>query len=356
MNGAVAAPLQQRMMVAETRRRRRTPRPPAGAAALVERAPSLSAPLPRVVHASYSTSAMIGGVVAGNATGRRGGGVDAMLAATWAPTLKHGEWVVDSGAELMIAGSFIYPYAKVVATRPDVHVKGVDGALTPVDNLCRAVVALPDGDHTVCEILVCDPFEIALWSTEYMGCFGFSAPPMHSGSQSVVRTPTGCCVPLLHRPYRLMAPPRAPSADEFARPCSLRPGDFKSVPPVPALVAGLEESVRALECGECSAQPQSRPGCVSHSGHHVWAICYSCGLSLGPCIYMNGWAARPGLRDPSVTATSRSKAKRSAMARSMSRGACRRLTRMMAMVMMRARVSRARRLCRRLLMRLRRAV
>ena len=84
-------------------------------AALVGRAPQLSAPLPRVVHASYSTSARIGGVVAGYAIGRRGGDVDAMLAATWAPTLKHGEWVVDSGAELMIAGSFIYPYAKVVA-------------------------------------------------------------------------------------------------------------------------------------------------------------------------------------------------------------------------------------------------
>ena len=227
-------------------------------AALVGRAPPLSAPLPRVVHASYSTSAMIGGIVGGNATGRRGDGVDAMLAATWAPTLQFGEWVVDSGAELMIAGSFIYPYAQVLARRPDVHVKGVDGALTPVDSLCRAVVALPDGDHTVCEILVCDPFEIALWSTEYMGCFGFSALLMDSGSQSVVRTPTGCCVPLLHRPYRLLAPPRAPSAEEFARPCSLQPGTFKAMPQVPARVAGSSGVTPADVAPPCDA-PHSPP-------------------------------------------------------------------------------------------------
>ena len=227
-------------------------------AALVGRAPPLSAPLPRVVHASYSTSAMIGGIVGGNATGRRGDGVDAMLAATWAPTLQFGEWVVDSGAELMIAGSFIYPYVQVLARRPDVQVKGVDGALTPVDNLCRAVVALPDGDHTVCEILVCDPFEIALWSTEYMGCFGFSALLMDSGSQSVVRTPTGCCVPLLHRPYRLLAPPRAPSAEEFARPCSLQPGTFKAMPQVPARVAGSSGAAPAVVAPPCDA-PHSPP-------------------------------------------------------------------------------------------------
>ena len=80
--------------------------------------------------------------------------------------------------------------------------------------MVRTVVRLPDGDHAVRELLVCDPFKIALWSTEYMGHFGFAAVLESADAVSYVRTPTGCQVPLSHRPYGLVAPCRAPTSGE----------------------------------------------------------------------------------------------------------------------------------------------
>ena len=80
------------------------------------------------------------------------------------------------------------------------------------------VVQLDDGDYCVREILVCDAFDVALWSTEYMGCFGFDTvlSGAHSHTPSIVRTPRGLDIPLEHRPYRLHAPPRAPTDAEFS--------------------------------------------------------------------------------------------------------------------------------------------
>ena len=127
-------------------------------------------------------------------------------------------WIADSGAEFMIAGSFIYAYSAVVLCHLNVHVKGVDGSMTPVDSVVRTMVQLGDGDYCVSEVLVCDAFELALWSTEYMGCFGFDTVLSGADSRtaSVVRTPGGLEVPLEHRPYRLYAPCRVPTPAEFS--------------------------------------------------------------------------------------------------------------------------------------------
>ena len=115
----------------------------------------------------------------------------------------------------MIAGAFMYQYGTVVTVRPNVYVRGVDNSQTQVDSILRVMVSLPDGDHCVQEVLICNSFELALWSTEYMGCFGFSHLLMPSDTPSVVRTPSGCEVKLGRRPYTLLAPCRAPSATEF---------------------------------------------------------------------------------------------------------------------------------------------
>jgi hypothetical protein len=186
--------------------------------------------LPSVVSCSYPIGALTRGVVKPSAARAVVGAFDARLLpgggnGTWAARLPHGTWVVDSGAELMIAGKFIYPYSTVVERRPDVSIKGVDGALTRVDNVVRTMVRLPDGDHCVREILVCDAFEIALWSTEYMACFGFCALLMPAGKESVVRTPGGCDVALGHRPYRLLAPCRVPTRAEFSSSASVVSAD-----------------------------------------------------------------------------------------------------------------------------------
>ncbi|KAL3932542.1 MAG: hypothetical protein SGPRY_000653 [Prymnesium sp.] len=92
----------------------------------------------------------------------------------WASRHDVGTWVVDSGAEHMIGGSFLYPYSRVVAWSPEIFVKDVRGELTRVDVIVRTVVSLADGDHCVREVLDCDKFQIALWSCEYMSQFGLS--------------------------------------------------------------------------------------------------------------------------------------------------------------------------------------
>ena len=177
--------------------------------------------LPSVVSCSYSISALTGGVVnASSPTRAMVGALDARATsgggkAAWAARLPYGTWVVDSGAELLIAGSFMYQYGTIVERKPDVSIKGVEGRLTPVDNVVRSIARLPDGEYCLAEILICDDFEIALWSTEYMACFGFGALLMPSNEPSVVRTPSGCNVTLEHRPYRLLAPCRKPTHAEF---------------------------------------------------------------------------------------------------------------------------------------------
>lgn len=162
---------------------------------------------------------------------------------------EDGLWIVDSGAELMIAGSFIYEVAEVVLREPDIYVKDVRGVLTRVDTVVRTVVTLPDGDHCIREVLVCDAFELALWSTEYMRHFGFAALLMEAGMVSSIRTPTGCLVPLLHRPYRVRAPCRAPTPKEFGK-----PGD----------VVGLERHVlQASVAGRALPRARRSPALVA---------------------------------------------------------------------------------------------
>ena len=41
----------------------------------------------------------------------------------WASGYALGTWVVDSGAELMIAGAFMYQYGTVVSVRPNMYVR-----------------------------------------------------------------------------------------------------------------------------------------------------------------------------------------------------------------------------------------
>ena len=69
---------------------------------------ALSARLPSVVNCSYTAACLNGDT-------------------SWAKELTCGEWVVDSGAELMIAGKFMYPFSTVVLRGPDVRIRGVDG-------------------------------------------------------------------------------------------------------------------------------------------------------------------------------------------------------------------------------------
>ena len=185
--------------------------------------------LPSVVNCSYSISALTGGVVnASTPTRAMVGALDARAASggetpKWAARLPYGTWVVDSGAELLIAGSFMYQYSSIVERKPDVSIKGVEGRLTPVDNVVRTIARLPDGEYCLAEVLVCDDFEIALWSTEYMACFGFGALLMPSNEPSVVRTPSGCNVTLEHRPY--ISPARSMSQAYPRRvQCECRPG------------------------------------------------------------------------------------------------------------------------------------
>ncbi|KAL3920038.1 MAG: hypothetical protein SGPRY_005403 [Prymnesium sp.] len=108
----------------------------------------------------------------------------------WASRHDVGTWVGDSGAELMIGGFFLYPYSRVVAWSPEIFVKDVQGELTRVDAIVRTVVSLADGDHCVREVLVCDKFQIALWSCEYMSQFGFAALLLEAGCGSYIRSPT----------------------------------------------------------------------------------------------------------------------------------------------------------------------
>ena len=84
-------------------------------------------------------------------------------------------FVVDSGADMMIGGSFLYPVSDVIARSPDIWVRGVDGGRTAVDAVVRTAVVMGDGMHVVSEILVCDSFRVALWSVPYATHFGFAA-------------------------------------------------------------------------------------------------------------------------------------------------------------------------------------
>ena len=98
----------------------------------------------------------------------------------------NGTWVVDSGAELNISGAFMYQYANVLERNPPVSVRGVDDELTQVNALVRTVGRLQDGEYLIRETLVCDSFQLALWSTEYMSGFGFAAVLEVQGKDSYV--------------------------------------------------------------------------------------------------------------------------------------------------------------------------
>ena len=212
----------------------------------------LPSSLPRVVNCSYGRPDLERATTSDwplvpNAPHAYAGG-DNKGALLWAARLLQWEWIVDSGAELMIAGAFIYPYSTVVLRSPDVRVKGVDGSMTPVDSVVRTMVRLPDGDHCIREILVCDSFQLALWSTEYMASFGFSTFLMASGDPSYIRTPAGRNVTLAHQPYRLAAPCRVPTRVEYD---SLYPSHCRAaIPhappaPPPALPAPESEPLAA---------------------------------------------------------------------------------------------------------------
>ena len=83
----------------------------------------------------------------------------------WAADLPFGWWIVDSGADWSIAGAFIYAYSAVIQRLPNIWVRGVEGESTQVDAIVRIVAGLEGVDWLVQEVLVCDNFTVALWST-----------------------------------------------------------------------------------------------------------------------------------------------------------------------------------------------
>ena len=181
-------------------------------------------------------------------------------APTWAKGMAFGTWIVDSGADLVIAGSFIYPYATLLQRKPQLHIRGVDGKHTQVDALVRTVARLPDGEYVIQEVLVCDAFQIALWSTEYMACYGFShmlAPP---SMDSYVQTPSGYRVVLEHRPYRMLATCRSPASGPriLPPPPSAAPAPPVAAPPPPPPPTGQPAPAPAVT-GSRPAITGSRP-------------------------------------------------------------------------------------------------
>ena len=112
-------------------------------------------------------------------------------------------FIVDSGADLHIAGAFIYPYSDIICRNPGISIKGVDGELTRVDAVVRTTAVFGDGQHAISEILVCDAFQIALWSVPFATHFGFAALLGAQGQPSLVRTPTGHEQPLTLNPYSM---------------------------------------------------------------------------------------------------------------------------------------------------------
>ncbi len=139
----------------------------------------------------------------------------ARLGSAWAQGMPLGWWMVDSGADFHIAGDFIYQYAVVVQRNPNISIRGVDST-TRVDSIVRTVACLPDGDHVLQEVLVCDDFRMALWSTEYMSHFNFWAHFAALGGASYVQTPSGARVVRKNRPYRRPAGCRRPPAADMA--------------------------------------------------------------------------------------------------------------------------------------------
>ena len=80
---------------------------------------------PLVVGCSMPTATLRGeGSVSAHPGFAHGAGDGRQLASqgVWASGYTLGTWVVDSGAELMIAGAFMYQYGTIVSVRPNVYV------------------------------------------------------------------------------------------------------------------------------------------------------------------------------------------------------------------------------------------
>ena len=179
----------------------------------------------------------------------------------WASRLGLWQWIVDSGAELNVAGAFIYQYSMVLARDPDVRIRGVDGAETQVDAVVRTVLTLPDGEHVMREILVCDPFDIALWGAPYMSEFGFGHWLTASSKLSYVSTPSGARIPLLTGPYRIVAPLRKPTVTEALAVSTMVSGGEAAVATagVGALHAPTRAVRTAVRCsGACAVSGAGR--------------------------------------------------------------------------------------------------
>ena len=70
-------------------------------------------------------------------------------------------FIVDSGADVHIAGDFIYSYDDVVCRNPDVSIRGVDGELTPVDSIVSTTIVFECGQFKLDKVYVCDAFKVA---------------------------------------------------------------------------------------------------------------------------------------------------------------------------------------------------
>ena len=168
-------------------------------------------------------------------------------------------WIVDSGADLPIAGSFIYPYSTVIKKRPNISVRGIRNQAQQVDAIVRVVVMLPDGEHCIREVLVCDPIVVALWSVPYMSSFGYSTFFGRSGLPNVIFLPSGRQVEVMSTPYRLLAPCRPPTPAECRDPpAAPQPHTLpRSAPRAPS--PPLSSLPLACVAGPLLREPQTAP-------------------------------------------------------------------------------------------------
>ena len=166
---------------------------------------------------------------------------------------------MNSGADLPIAGSFIYPYLTIIRTKPDIAVRGIKNQAQQVDAIVRVMVMQPDGEHCMREVLVCDPFVVALRTVPYMSQFSFSAFFGRSGSPSMVLLPSGVEVPILSFPYRMVAPCRPPTAAECLCPPA-SPSPTKVLP---------DDGTTTPAAGVASSAWASRKHGEEHAAPHV---------------------------------------------------------------------------------------
>ena len=90
---------------------------------------------------------------------------------------------MNETAPLSVAGPFLYPYGDVILRDLSFEVQ-VGGRSFRADVVLRMPILLPDGLHLIHEVVICDGFDAAVWSTRYMAGFSYSVgrEQYHAGS------------------------------------------------------------------------------------------------------------------------------------------------------------------------------